>query len=214
MRHTRDVDLHAEEPDGAPWRAVDDGALRAVLQGWLPADRPGLVLVDGRSGGGKSTFAAHAAALLGASVVTTDDVAWNHSMFDWSEALLSGVLRPWRRGEAVHFRPPGWDSHDREGSLTVGSGVTLVVEGVGSGRAALAPLADLVVWVQSDRSLARTRGIARDASYGTRTPDEAESFWDEWMREEEPFLAADRPWERAHLWVLGTPPDERTWVRS
>ncbi len=85
---------------------------------------------------------------------------------------------------------------------------------MGSGRAELAPLADLVVWVQSDRSLARSRGIARDASYGTRTPDEAESFWDEWMSEEEPFLAADRPWGRAHLWVLGTPPDEQTWVRS
>ena len=53
-----------------------------------------------------------------------------------------------------------------------------------------------MVWVQSDRTEARARGLARDASYGTRTPEEAEAFWDDWMTEEEPFRA-DRPWERA-----------------
>ena len=53
---------------------------------------------------------------------------------------------------------------------------------------------------------ARRRGLERDASYGTRTPEEAEAFWDDWMTEEEPFYAADRPWERADLVVLGTPP--------
>ena len=72
-----------------------------------------------------------------------------------------------------------------------------MIEGCGAGRAELAGLADLVVWVQSDRTEARTRGLVRDASYGTRTPAEAEAFWDDWMTEEEPFLAADRPWERA-----------------
>ena len=102
---------------------------------------------------------------------------------------------------------PRWVTHGREGSVTAGAGVPLLVEGVGAARASLARLADLVVWVQSDRTLARTRGLARDASYGTRTPAEAEAFWDEWMTEEEPYLAADRPWERAHLVVLGTPPD-------
>ena len=32
------------------------------------------------------------------------------------------------------------------------------------------------------------------------------------MTEEEPFYAADRPWVRADLVVLGTPPDAGTWV--
>ncbi len=80
-----------------------------------------------------------------------------------------------------------------------------MVEGTGAARAALAGLADLVVWVQSDHTSARARALVRDASYGTRTPEEAEAFWDDWMTEEEPFLAADRPWERADLVVLGTP---------
>lgn len=206
------MELHLEEPEVGQWRAVGDGALVRLLRRWLPADRPALVLVDGRSGAGKSTFAAHVADLLGASVVSTDDVAWNHAMFDWTDALLAGVLQPWLRGEAVHFRPPGWEVHGRQGSINVEAGVPLVIEGVGAARKELARLADFAVWVQSDRSLARIRALARDASYGTRTPAEAESFWDEWMTAEEPFLAADKPWERAHLIVLGTPPDQRTWV--
>jgi len=33
----------------------------------------------------------------------------------------------------------------------------------------------------------------------------AEGFWDEWAGEEVPFLAAQRPWERADAIVLGAP---------
>jgi len=195
------MDLHPEEPEHGPWRRVDDAGLLALV------GRPSLVLVDGRSGAGKSTFASRLAGALGASLVHTDDVAWEHSRFGWEDLLVDGVLEPWRRGGAVDYRPPAWKAHGRDGAVTADAGLPLVVEGVGAARAALAPLADLVVWVQSDRTLARTRGLARDASYGTRTPAEAEEFWDEWMTEEEPFVAADRPWERAGLVVLGTPPD-------
>ena len=76
----------------------------------------------------------------------------------------------------------------------------LVLEGVGAGRASLAAQADAVVWVQSDRDEARERGLRRDVELG-RTGEEAERFWDEWMSAEEPFLARDRPWDRADLVV-------------
>ena len=58
----------------------------------------------------------------------------------------------------------------------------LVIEGVGAGRADLAVLADLVVWVQSDSAEARRRGLERDVELG-RPPEEAEEFWDSWMRD-------------------------------
>ena len=193
------MDLYPEEPSFEPFRPVSGAELLELV------GRPSLVLVDGRSAGGKTTFASLLAKLLGGAVVHTDDVAWNHSILGWEDALVTGVIEPWRRGEAVGYRPPGWVAHDRAGSVGIPAGVPVVVEGVGAGRASLAPLADLVVWVQSDRALARTRGIERDASYGTRTVDEAEEFWDHWMTEEEPHLAADRPWERAGLVVLTTP---------
>ena len=202
----RVMDLHPEEPDLGPWRSVDDADLLALV------GRPSLVLVDGRGGGGKTTFAERLAGLLGASLVHTDDVAWEHSRFGWDDLLREQVLEPWRRGEAVSYRPPAWVRYEREGAVSADAGRPLVIEGSGAARASLAGFADLVVWMQSDRTLARERALVRDASYGTRTPEEAEAFWDDWMTEEEPFLAADRPWERAHLVVLGTPPGEGTWV--
>jgi hypothetical protein len=71
---------------------------------------------------------------------------------------------------------------------------------VGSSRRSQAPLLDATVWVHSDFAAANRRGIARDG--GTR---EATEFWWEWSPEEQPFLAADRPWERADLVICGTP---------
>ena len=62
-----------------------------------------------------------------------------------------------------------------------------------------------MVWVQSDRAEARRRGLVRDIEQG-RLPRDADRVWDDWMRmEEEPFLAADRPWTRAGLVVNSTP---------
>jgi len=200
----------------AAWTPLTDAELRTRLTGPLPGDGPALVLVDGRSGSGKSTVAERISRLVGAVVVHTDDIAWHHDPLDWDHVLIEGVLAPWRRGEEVAFRPPGWIVHDRPGAVGVPADTrVLVVEGVGAGRALLASGADLVVWVQSDLDEARRRGIERDVALG-RTPQEAVAFWDAWMGAEEPFLTADRPWTRAGLIVDGTPPSsgtaDLTWV--
>ena len=163
-----------------------------------------LILVDGRSAGGKTTLSQSLAALLVGTVVHTDDVSWHLHPIEWDDELVRGVIAPWRAGKPVCFRPPGWIAQGRPGAVVVpASAITLIVEGVGAGRASLAEQADLVIWVQSDRVEARRRGIARDIELG-REPVESERFWDEWMQSEEPFLAADRPWTRAHLIVNGT----------
>jgi uridine kinase len=83
----------------------------------------------------------------------------------------------------------------------------VVVEGVGASRRSLAPWLDAAVWVQSDEDEAYRRGIERDVRLG-RTRDEVVALWDEWMAEEVPFLAADRPWKRADIILCGTPDKE------
>ena len=192
--------LHPEETEAGPWLLVDDAELGAQLRRLLPEGR-GVLLVDGRSGSGKSTFAERAATLLGAVIVHSDDLAWHHDAIAWDDLAIEHVIEPWRRGEDVDYRPPGWVAQGRDGSVTVTAGVrVLVLEGVGAGRASLAAHADAVAWVQADRDEARERGLRRDVELG-RTPEEAERFWDEWMSAEEPFLAGDRPWERADLVV-------------
>lgn len=192
------------EPPAAPWtpRPFDDlvADLASVLA--TGSGRPAVLAVDGRSASGKTTLATRiAAAIPGAAVVHTDDVAWWESFFGWDELLARGVLEPARRGEPVAFRPPAWDARGREGAVVVPEGTRLVVvEGVGASRLSLGDLVDVAVWVQSDAVEARRRGIARDGGDA-----EAESFWDEWDSEEVPFLATDRPWERAVAVVCGTP---------
>jgi uridine kinase len=205
--------LHPEEPEAGPWQPMDDAELGGTLRRLLRGDRA-LLLVDGRSGSGKSTFAERAARLLGGAVVHSDDLAWHHDAVAWDGLAVEHVIEPWRRGTAIAYRPPGWVAKGREGHVEVPEGVrVLVLEGVGAGRASLAAHADGVVWVQSDRELARERGIRRDVELG-RTPDEAAAFWDEWMSAEEPFLAADRPWERAALVVNGTAGEQKVHVVS
>lgn len=199
-RHNHAMRLHPEETEAGPWRRIDDDELAALLARLLPDGR-GLLLVDGRSGTGKSTVAARIAALLDGAVVHSDDLAWHHDAFAWDDLATTHVIEPWRRGERIDYTPPGWVAQGRDGSVTVPGGVrVLLLEGVGAGRASLAEHADAVVWVQSDRDEARERGLRRDVELG-RTPAEAERFWDEWMAAEEPFLAQDRPWERADLVV-------------
>jgi hypothetical protein len=147
---------------------------------------------------GKTTLAVRLAATTPRSaVVHTDDIAWFLARFDWVEEMRAGVLEPFHRGEAVAYRPPPWDERARPGAVEVPASCDLlVVEGVGAARAELADLVDRGLWVQSDREVARERGIERDGG------DVA--GWDEWQSEEVPFLAGDRPWERADVVVAGT----------
>ncbi len=197
--------LDPQEPEARSWEPLDDVGLAVRLRALLPAGDQALVLVDGRSGSGKTTFAERLVRLLDGELVHSDDIAWHHDPIDWADLLVDGVIAPWRRGAAVSFRPPGWVARGRPGAVAVRVCALLVVEGVGAGRAGLAAGADLVVWVQSDRDEARRRGLARDVELG-RSPGEAAAFWDDWMHAEDPFLAADRPWSRASLIVNGTPP--------
>jgi hypothetical protein len=185
------VELPDGEPDCGPWCPI------ALTDLYPTLGRPRVLAVDGRSGSGKSTLVARLLATVpGAAVVHTDDVAWYHDFFDWADLLVDGVLVPWRAGRDVAYRPPAWDVRGRAGAITVSAEAPLlVVEGVGAGRRAFGSYVDTVIWVQTDRAVAARRGLERD--------DGDVAFWDEWEARERPFLAADRPWERADLVVSG-----------
>lgn len=191
------------EPVAEPWtaRPLDSVALHLLDLAGRHLGRPSVIGVDGRSASGKSTFARRLLELLpGSAAVHSDDVAWWQSFFGWDHLMAGGVLEPARSGAEVSFRPPAWDARGRPGAITVPVGTAvIIVEGVGVTRRSLAHLLDAAVWVQCDAAEARRRGLARDAADGG-----TEQFWDEWDAEEVPFLAADRPWERADLVVCGT----------
>jgi hypothetical protein len=168
--------------------------------------RTRVIAVDGRSAGGKTTLAEQLRTRIpNSAIVHTDDIAWNYSMFDWAGALVDNIIQPVRNGEPVGYQPPGWASHGRHGAIELPARLdTLIVEGVGAGRQGLAPVIDVLIWVQSDYPTAQERGIARDIAIGANgDPGECRQFWDWWMAAELPFLEEEKPWSRADMTVAG-----------
>jgi hypothetical protein len=194
----------AEELVVGLWRVVPLSEMVSVLlnAGGRVVDRPRIVAVDGRSASGKTTLAERLrTAIPDAEVVHTDDIAWWQSRFGWDDLMIDGVLEPLHRGHSVHYQPPAWASRGRAGHIDVSARASVViVEGVGAARREMTDLLDAAVWVQSDAREAERRESLRnggDAAAMEQTRG--------WMTEEIPFLAADRPWERATLIVAGTP---------
>jgi hypothetical protein len=114
--------LPPEEPAFGPWSVTSLQAFARSLRGSFLADvqRPGIVAIDGRSASGKTTLATLLShAVPGSVVVHTDDIAWHHSFFDWSELLLQAVLGPVQAGRGAAYRPSAWIERGREGAITV-----------------------------------------------------------------------------------------------
>lgn len=193
------------EPEAGPWRVepigwVTDTFAAAHMGVEGGPERPYVIAVEGRSASGKSTLAEVLSAYVPSSVVIhTDDVAWHQSFFDWAALMREGVLEPLHRGKGVAYRPPAWDERGRTGEINVPAGCPAVfIEGVGIARRELMPWIDAVVWVQSDRDRAEELGIARDGA-----DQAARDFWDEWMAQEDRFLAGEAPWLHADVIVKG-----------
>ena len=178
-------------------------ALAVVRPMALAVVRPMVLAVDGRSSSGKTTLAGRLRdAVPGSAVVHTDDIAWWHSRFGWADLLIEGVLEPARAGRAVAFRPPRWEDRGRLGAIEVPADCSLlIVEGVGAARRESAHLIDVAIWVQADEAETERRNLAR-----VGTPNGSATVQDhlDWMAEEIPFLADQRPWERVDLVVCGT----------
>ena len=200
--------LPAEEPSAGPWHAERPAVVVAEMMR-LGHDRgagrrPVVLAIDGRSSGGKTTLAGRLQDVVpGSAIVHTDDIAWWYSRFGWAELLINGILIPARSGTPVSYRPPPWDERKRQGAIEVPVGCPLlIVEGVGAARRECAHLIDAGIWVQSDERETERRNLARVGQ-----PDGLPTEQDhrDWMAEENPFQASQRPWERADLIFCGTP---------
>lgn len=202
------LQLSPDEPEAGPWHAesltVAAATVMQLGQGPGAGLRPVVLAVDGRSSSGKTTLARRLREVVaGAAVVHTDDIAWWHSRFGWASLLTDGILLPAHAGQPVRYRPPQWDQRQRPGAIEVPAGCPLlIIEGVGAARRENAHLLDAAIWVQSDQREAERRSLARVGQPGG--PPTVQHYRD-WMTEEMPFIAGQRPWERAELIVCGTP---------
>lgn len=119
--------------------------------------------VDGRSAGGKSTFARRLVdAIPGAGLVHSDDIAWSDSVVDWDHLFVDGVLAPLQHGEPVAFTRPAWKQRGRGGAILLPPGTDpVVLEGVGTSRLSMRPHLTLSIWVDSPAEVRAEREAAR-----------------------------------------------------
>ncbi|PZE54697.1 ATP-binding protein [Curtobacterium sp. MCPF17_047] len=141
-----------------------------------------VVLVDGRSGTGKTTLGNALAAELDATIVHLDDV---YPGWDGLQAAADSVVREvlglpsgYRRWDWVTSAPADW--------VPVDPAAPIVIEGCGALSRASAPLATFRVWLTAEEGERRRRALDRDGETFARQ-------WERWARQEEAFISAETP---------------------
>ncbi|GAA2524799.1 adenylate kinase [Winogradskya humida] len=144
-----------------------------------------MLAVEGRSGSGKSRFAATIAAGLGATLIRMDEI---YPGWDGLQAAVTvlheQVLVPLAAGEPARWRLWDW-AGDRPGAWhEVPATERLVVEGVGCGADVLTAYRSGLIWIEASADVRRERAMARDGD--TYAP-----HWERWARQEDAFYAAN-----------------------
>jgi hypothetical protein len=142
-----------------------------------------ITLVDGRSGAGKSHFAAELARSRDAVVVSIDDVYPGWDGLDAGSWLIHEYLvRPYLAGLTGRYRPWSWEEQRRGEWVEVSPDVPLIVEGCGAIRRDSVTTSSRRVWLETDDAVRRERALERDGQM-------YEPHWTRWALQEERFLA-------------------------
>lgn len=164
----------------------DLAPLAARLRALPPSCGPvRLIAVDGHAGSGKSTFAERlAAALGGAPVVHTDDLATHEELFAWSGRFREQVLGPLSRGETARYDAYDWVRGEFTEERELAPAPVVLVEGVGAGRRAIRPHLACLLWMELASEHSWERGQLRDGPG-------LSAFWSGWIPAERAHFAAD-----------------------
>ncbi|WP_265446832.1 hypothetical protein [Flexivirga meconopsidis] len=159
---------------------------------------PAIITIDGRSGSGKTTFAAALAAELGdATVVHLDDLypGWD-GLAATPKIVAAWLMTPLRAGRAASYRRFDWATGDYADEVTVPTATFVIIEGAGSSVEPAGGHADVRVWLEAARSTRKARGLARDG-------DAYAPYWQRWADQEDAVFGADGTRERAEV-VIAT----------
>ncbi|MFD5225376.1 hypothetical protein ACFWHT_07100 [Microbacterium sp. NPDC058342] len=185
------------DPLDAQLTTATERIRRAVLE--VSASNP-VVVIDGRSGAGKSSLAARLVRAwplrTPVQLLALDSVypGWN-GLTQGARIAREDVLVPHGRGRIGTWRRWDWERSAEAESHAVDPARGLIVEGCGALTPASARLADVTVWVDGPLESRRRRAIARDG-------DGFRDHWDMWALQEEDHMARHRPAELASLTVL------------
>ena len=153
-----------------------------------------VVLIDGRAGSGKSTFArllqdqVFQETKQSPRVIHMDDLypGWE-GLAQGSLYLVEQILKPIKLAGKAEWQRWDW-ANDKRGGSDLGNGWRefdgenmLIIEGCGSITAQSAELADLTLWIEADRLARQERFEARDRGVFS-------NFWASWSAQEDEFF--------------------------
>lgn len=166
------------------------GLISVAAQGLVP-----VVLLDGGSGAGKTSYA-HRLADAGPSevqVISLDELypGWD-GLAEGTRMLEQDLL-----GSAT----PGywrwdWDAERRGSWQSVDLSLPTIVEGCGALTPATRALATFGIWLDADADERRRRALARDG-------EAYAPHWERWAAQEQEHWRAHRPWELADVVLRG-----------
>ena len=145
----------------------------------ISGDRP-IVLIDGRSGSGKSELASAVARRLLAEVVRLDALYPGWDGLEAGSAAVREII------ESGTWQRWNWRTNEPAERHALGTEWPLVIEGSGCLSRANRDLATFGVWVELDEPTRKERALARDGAM-------YEPHWDTWAAQEQTFFDRERP---------------------
>ena len=172
--------------------------VRAVTA--VAASNP-VVLIDGRSGAGKSSLARALVArwpLAGrVQSVALDSIYPGWDGLDQGVGIArEQILVPHARGLIGVWQRWDWQADVPAEAHAVDPALPLIVEGVGILTPATAGLGDVRVWLESPTASRKRRALTRDG-------DTYRPHWERWARQEELHVQRDEPTRHAtHVFAV------------
>jgi uridine kinase len=156
-----------------------------------------IVLIDGRAGSGKSTFAESLQQQLFRDGESAPRVIHMDNIFEGWEGLALGsdymvrfILQPLARQETASWQDWSWVKNQRSSWREFSGGTPLIVEGCGSLTERSKEHADIAIWLEASEEVRRERWIQRERHL--------EKF-DFWAAQELDFYAREKSQSLADL---------------
>ena len=163
-----------------------------------------IILIDGRTGSGKTTFAAALQNRLFQKGESAPRVIHMDDLYEGWDGLQAGVdylirqiLSPLGRREGASWQEYDWAAGERSGTWREFRGGTpLIIEGVGSLSRVAAEQADVTVWLEADQAVRQARIAERNTA-----GDGDGSWFAMWTTQEADFYAREKSNEIADLLI-------------
>ena len=111
------------------------------------AKNPFIIVIDGRSGSGKTTFSQLLSQVFDVEVIHTDDFSSADDPLDWYQRFLDSVLIPISNGSRhVCFQPTGSGNNIKPEKI-YDIGDIVIIEGVSSSRKEFRAYIDFAIYV-------------------------------------------------------------------